>query len=391
MDIRERIDILSQAAAYDDLVCQKPDYGLCAPESIEGPPGPNLMRSISQVVAPGGRCVPVLKILQTSACQNDCNYCAFRAGRALRRAHLTPDELSRGFDLMHRAGLVEGLFLSSGIVNTMRTMDEMLATAELLRGKYGFRGYIHMKLLPNAEPAQIARAVQLADRVSANLEGPTAEALSFLAPQKAMIELVGPLREASAQIRMLRQGTPPAMGGGRLGMSTQFVVGPAGETDRELLSTAQTLYREVRLSRAYYSAFSPVRDTPLADAAPTDPRREFRLYQADFLLRFYRFGVEELPFTGTGELDQSVDPKTAWARAHPEQFPIELNRAPLAQLLRIPGIGPTSARAILQARRQGTLSSLHHLRQMGARADQAAPYITIAGRRPPHQLPLPLR
>jgi len=172
-------------------------------------------------------------------------------------------------------------------------------------------------------------------------------------------------------------------------MSTQFVVGPAGESDRELLSVAQILYRELRLARAYYSAFTPVRDTPLETQAPTDPQREFRLYQADWLLRYYRFSVDELPFAPDGLLRTDVDPKAAWAGAHPERFPVEVNAAPLDELLRVPGLGPTSAREIVRARRSGKLRELGDLRKLGARADRAAPYVTLAGRRPPYQPPLP--
>ena len=179
------------------------------------------------------------------------------------------------------------------------------------------------------------------------------------------------------------------MGHARIGMSTQFVVGPAGESDRDLLSTAQMLYREVRLARAYYSAFTPVRDTPLEGEPPTDPQREFRLYQADWLLRYYHFPADELPFDSAGQLRTDVDPKTAWAGAHPERFPVEVNAAPLDDLLRVPGVGPTSARAIVQARRQGKLREVGDLRKLGARADRAAPYVTLAGRRPPYQPPLP--
>jgi len=173
-------------------------------------------------------------------------------------------------------------------------------------------------------------------------------------------------------------------------MSTQFVVGHAGESDRELLDRAQMLYREVRLARAYYSAFSPIRDTPLESAPPTDPRREFRLYQADWLLRYYGFAAEEIPFQADGNLPENLDPKAAWAQAHPERFPLEVNAAPLPELLRVPGIGPTSARAIVAARRQGRLRELGDLRKLGARADRAAPFVLLGGRRPPYQPPLPL-
>ncbi len=399
MDIRDKLTLLGQAAQFDDCasslspVSSLRDYGLFARPEDSCPAGPDMFPYVSHLAAPDGRRTPILKVLQTSICQNDCNYCAFRSGRDFRRAHFTPDELARGFDLMQRAGVIQGLFLSSGIASPVRTMDEMLATVELVRGKYGFRGYVHLKLLPGAEPDQIARAVQLADRVSANLEAPTAEHLAVLAPRKRIVELVGPLRTAAGLIRQAGAARPAgatAVGGARLGVSTQFVVGPAGESDRDLLAMVQTLHRQVGFARVYYSAFSPIRDTPLEDVAATDPRREFRLYQADFLLRRYGFAVEELAFDTVGLLSPGVDPKVAWARAHPERFPIEVNQAPLAELLRVPGIGPISARAILQARRQANLRELGALRKLGARADQAAPYVLLAGRRPPHQMPLPL-
>jgi predicted DNA-binding helix-hairpin-helix protein len=406
MDTREKLDLLGSAARYDDCTVLDSDEavdgrGFFAPATVDPrPPSRDMFPCVSHVTTPWGQRKAVLKVLQTSACQNNCNYCAFRAGRDIRRAHLTPDELARSFDLMYRAGVVEGMFLSSGIIGTTRTMDEMLATTELVRQKYGFRGYIHLKMLPGAEAAHIARAVELADRISVNLEAPTQERLAALAPQKEMADLIGPLRTAAEIIRARRRdssspakmGARPAslIGETRLGMSTQFVVGPAGESDRELLATVQMLYREVRLARAYYSAFSPIKNTPLEGVMPTHPTREHRLYQADWLLRYYNFGAEELPFDANGQLSQEIDPKAAWAQAHPERFPIEVNAAPLPELLRIPGIGPTSAKAIVQARRQAKLSELGDLRKLGARADRAAPFVTLGGHRPPHQPLLPL-
>lgn len=394
MDVREKLNLLGQAAQYDDCVAPRGDVlrdgrGFFAPIT-DAKPDPHVLPCISHLHTPDGQRKATLKILQTSACQNRCHYCAFSAGRDFRRAHVTPDELARSFDLMYRAGLVESMFLSSGVIGTQRTMDEMIATAELLRTKYQFHGYLHLKILPGTEPAQIVRAVELADRVSVNLEGPTAERLAFLAPDKRMDELIGPLRVAADSIRDRERPATLGWGGVKLGMSTQFVVGPAGESDRELLGTVQMLYREVRLVRSYYSAFRPVQGTPLEGAAPTDPRREHRLYQADWLLRFYGFDADELPFDTTGLLRSDIDPKAAWARSHPERFPIEVNRAPVNELLRVPGIGPHSARAIATARRQGALREIGDLRKLGARADQAAPYVLLAGKRPPYQPPLPL-
>jgi predicted DNA-binding helix-hairpin-helix protein len=397
-DLRERLALLSQAAVFDDCVAppagEQDGRGFFAPET-DAQPSRNVLPCVSHHITPDGRREAVLKVLQTSACENNCNYCAFRSGRDTRRTHITPDEMARSFDLMHRAGLVEGMFLSSGVIGTNRTMDEMLATTELVREKYGFRGYIHLKLLPNAEPAHVERAVQLADRVSANLEGPTQERLDFLAPTKSMDQLLAPLRLAAELRRKAieaglsgRSGSPP-WGYARIGLSTQFVVGPAGESDQELLTVVDSLYRDLHLSRTYYSAFTPVKRTPLEGLPPTDPLREHRLYQADWLLRFYGFHAAELPFTGEGQLRTDADPKAAWAVAHPERFPIEVNRAPLSQLLRIPGIGPLSARAILQARTVAPLCEIGDLRRLGARADLAAPYVLLNGRRPPYQPRLP--
>jgi predicted DNA-binding helix-hairpin-helix protein len=389
MDIREKLNVLGQAAQYDDLMSR----GFFAPPEADDRPVRDMTPCVSHLTTPDGRRKPILKVLQTSACENNCHYCAFRAGRDFRRVTLPPDELAHAFDLMYRSGIVDGLFLSSGIIGTARTMDQMIATAELIRGRYAYRGYIHLKLLPGAETAHIERAVALADRVSVNLEAPTAPALAVLAPQKRLDALTGPLLAAHGIIRGLRAddgGRRPAIGGAGLGMSTQFVVGPAGETDRELLSMAQMLYRQAGLSRTYYSAFSPIPRTPLEEAAATDPRREFRLYQADFLLRQYGFAVEELPFDARGRLDEGLDPKSAWARAHPELFPLEVNRAAPRELMRVPGIGPKSARAIVVARRSSPIRGLNELRRLGARADQAAPFILLAGVRPPYQLPLPL-
>ncbi len=409
MDTRDTLNLLSRDAELEtaDAFADPAERGRR-----------DLYPCISHVCAPGGRSVPVLKVLQSNACRNNCYYCAFRAGRDYRRAALSPDELARSVDLMYRAGVVEGVFLSSGILDTIKTMDQMLATAELLRGRYAFRGYLHLKLLPGTEDAQVARAVELADRVSTNLEAPAEERLAALAPQKRLAELVAPLRAAAGVIRRLRSergfGEPaggdrqgiggpsphvprPRSGGmaeppgrGRLGMSTQFVVGPAGESDRELLATAAWLYRDVRLARAYYSPFHPIADTPLQDAPPTEPRRQQRLYQADWLLRYYHFEVAELPFDAGGQLSAQVDPKLAWARRHPERFPIEVNRAPVTELLRVPGIGPASAQAIAQARRVSALRTLGDLRRLGALAERAAPYVLLAGVRPPYQMPLPL-
>ena len=344
MDVRSKIEWLEQAAQYDACL----EAGEPAPVTqmtAAASRVPDLRDSVALLSA-GGRKVPVLKILQTSACEKNCYYCPFRAGRNFRRETLSPDDLAASFDQMQRAGLVQGIFLSSGIIGAVRSMDRMLQTVELIRHKYGFRGYVHLKMLPAAEEAQIERAVHLADRVSTNLEAPTPQHLSRLAPMKTFEEsLVEPLKRARRLIQQTQWNSGQQIA--RAGMVTQFVVGPAGESDRDLLGTSQRLYREVGLHRAYYSAFRPVRDTPLEGLAATPPQREFRLYQSDFLLRAYGFRVEELPFDDSGNLPLDQDPKVLWAQRHPERFPLEVNRATPQDLLRVPGIGRVLGRSAL--------------------------------------------
>jgi predicted DNA-binding helix-hairpin-helix protein len=294
----------------------------------------------------------------------------------------SPDELAREFDRMQRASVVKGLFLSSGSVGGgAKSMDPMLSTVELLRRKYAYRGYIHLKIMPGAERAQVERAFSLADRVSVNLEGANARRLASLAPRK---NFEGELLEAMGWVREIAQAQGPMTKTPSL--VTQFVVGPAGESDRELLATVDQLYREVKLARAYYSGFNPVPDTPLAGAARTPAIREHRLYQADWLLRFYGFALEDLPFDPNGALPSDMDPQVAWAHQHLAGQPVEINRASRRELLRVPGIGPRSADAILRARRQGRLRDLGHLRTLGAVASRAAPFVLLDGHRPPQQL-----
>ncbi len=343
-----------------------------------------LAQSVVQVQRPDGA-MTVLRTMQTSACEKNCHYCPFRAGRnRTPRITFSPDELAREFDKMAQARVVSGLFLSSGIIGGgVRAMDPMLATAELLRRKYHYRGYIHLKVMPGAEQAQVEQALRLADRISINLEGANAERLAFLAPQKNMR---GELLPAIHWAHQLARRYP--FSAKKPSMVTQFVVGPAAETDRELLSGVAWLYRHRGLNRAYYSAFSPIADTPLENAPRTPPIREHRLYQADWLLRFYGFSVAELPFSAEGALPAAVDPKLAWARVHLAHHPVEVNTASRAELLRVPGIGIKTAAAILQARQAGRLRDLSHLRAQGAIVQRAAPFVLLNGRRPPQQLSL---
>lgn len=336
----------------------------------------------------GGPCKAVLKTLLTSACERDCFYCPFRAGRDFRRATMQPDEMASAFMHMHRSGAVDGMFLSSGVAGGgIRTQDRLIDTAELLRQRQDYRGYLHLKIMPGSDRDQVLRAMQLADRVSINLEAPNDRRLAQLAPHKVFLEeLLRPLRWAE-QIRR----TLPGQQGWRgrwPSLVTQFVVGGADETDLELLSATSYLYSQLHLARVYFSGFNPVSDTPLENRPPENPWREFRLYQASFLLRDYGFDLEDLPLTPTGSLPLEADPKVLWAQANLSQAPVEINRADRPQLLRVPGIGPRSVEKLLAARRLGQLRSLEALRSLGVNARRAAPFILLDGHKPPLQLPL---
>jgi predicted DNA-binding helix-hairpin-helix protein len=337
---------------------------------------------------PNGQTIKLLKTLLTSACERDCYYCPFRAGRDFRRATFRPEEYANLFMELNRKGIAEGTFISSGIAGGgVRTQDKLLDTAEILRKKLGFRGYIHLKIMPGAERAQIERTMQLADRVSVNLEAPNTESLARLAPHKQFLEeLLQPLK----WVDEIRKSRPAHEGwGGRWpSTSTQFVVGGADESDLDLLTTTAWLNRNVRLKRAYFSAFRPISGTPLENRPAADPLREHRLYQASFLLRDYGFEPEDLPFVDGGYLPLGADPKRAWADLNLKGQPIEINRAERRELLRVPGIGPKGADAIMRARRQGRLSDLSSLRRLGIIAEKSAPYILLNGKRSAHQTTL---
>jgi predicted DNA-binding helix-hairpin-helix protein len=263
----------------------------------------------------------------------------------------------------------------------------MIACVELVRTRYQFPGYVHLKLLPGISEAHVERAMQLAQRVSVNLEAPSAERLAAIAPRKEFhTELGEPMRIAKRLIdESGGKGISPLAPAGQ---TTQFVVGAAGEPDQEILSTTARLYRELDLRRAYFSAFQPVPGTPLDGREPTPAWREHRLYQADWLLRFYHIAFEDLIFDEGGNLPRKADPKMMYARAHPELFPVEVNRASREELLRVPGLGPRSVGRILSWRREGALRDLADLRQAGAVAERAAAFILLDGQQPPHQLPL---
>jgi len=374
MDVVDKLETLGESAQYD----------LCNACGSASRARDDLGRWIYPAALPDGQRVRVLKVLLTNVCDKNCYYCSVRASRDVPRTSFGPEELARAFDRMYRADLVDGMFLSSAVcTGAERTMDRMIACVELIRTQYQFSGYVHLKLLPGVSEAHIERALQLAHRVSVNLEAPTAEHLAAIAPHKDFYEeLAKPMRAAKRLIDASGGRLAPA------GQTTQFVVGAARESDQQILSTTARLYRELDLRRTYFSAFQPVPGTPLDGMEPTPAWREHRLYQADWLLRFYGFGFEDLIFDGGGNLPRVADPKMMYAQAHPELFPVEVNRASREELLRVPGLGPRSVARILQWRRQGALKDLSTLNKAGAVANRAASFVLLDGQQPPHQLPL---
>jgi predicted DNA-binding helix-hairpin-helix protein len=344
----------------------------------------SLEECITNVSTPTGK-RKILKTMLTTACERNCHYCPFRAGRSkMKRLTFTPDELASGLDTLQQAGKVEGMFLSSGIIKgSVTTQDKIIDTAEIVRNRYHYQGYLHLKVMPGIEYEQLYRLMQLADRVSVNLEGPTQERLDALAPKKDFQRELLSMLQLAEQIRRTHPSEKLA------GTVTQFVVGAVGDTDHELLSLSNRLYRQYGLTRAYYSGFSPVIQTPFENLPPTDPLREHRLYQASFLLRDYGWNVEDLPFMSDGNMQLELDPKRAWAELHLRYSPVDVMKANREQLLRIPGIGPVGADAIIKARQQGRLTDLAHLRKLNIKApEQAAPYILLDGRKPLEQMRL---
>ncbi len=333
----------------------------------------------------GGGTTRLFKVLQTNACRFACKYCFTSCAIRRKRTTFKPDELATTFISLSRSRMAEGLFLSSGIVpDADTTMEQMLATVERLRLKEGYTGYIHLKLIPGASYEYIERAVELADRVSLNLEAPNQARLSALAPDKEFSASMWGRMAWAAELmqRARRAGRKAARS-----LTTQFVVGAVGESDRELLETVQRAHRDLGLWRAYFSVFHPIARSPLADQPAEDPTRALRLYQSDFMLRDYGFRYDELPFDEQGLLPRDKTPKQAWAEQYLHE-PIEVNCAPRHILLRVPGIGPKSADRIIAARRHNRLRELTQLRALGVTTGWAAPYVLLDGRRSAVQLSL---
>ncbi len=383
MEIFETLNILSEQM---DL---EPAEGMPCPRLSTEQTKPSRYQAagvIFQPAVPKGPQISLMKSLLTSACERNCFYCPFRSGRDFRRATLKPDEMAQAFMAYQKSGIAEGLFLSSGVAGGgLSTQDKLIATAELLRNKHNFKGYLHLKIMPGAEQAQVERAMQLADRVSINLEAPNTQRLQALAPRKEFIqELLQPLQ----WVEEIRQSLPGNYGwqGRWPSSATQFVVGAAGESDTELLKLTEYLHNALRLQRVYFSAFRPVQDTPLENQPAESPQRQLRLYQAAFLIRDYGYKLNEIPLDSTGNLPKDVDPKLAWAELHLRESPLEINRANFQELIRIPGIGPVTARSIIKLRRTNRFLQVEDLRKAGVNSDRAFPFILLNGKYPTVQL-----
>lgn len=366
MDRRRRFALLAEAASLDRD--QPPAVGRF--DSAVG---------IAQVRVPGRGTTNLMRVMQTNACSLSCGYCPTFCGGKVKRAALAPEEVARTFMDAHRAGLAHGLFLTSGVPGrAVRATDRMLATLAILREREDFGGYVHVKLLPGAEAAQVDEAARLASRISVNLEGPGDGYVRRLAKEKDFSgDLLPKLRHAGRIFRDARREHPARVGS----TTTQFVVGAVGERDREILDVVWRLERDELLHHAHFSAFQPVVGTPMEGRSPTPARRELRLYQAEHLLRDYGFRFDELAFEGDGNLSLDHDPKTAWALAHREHFPLEIMGAPRELLVRVPGIGPLASRRLVAARRQATFRFASDLRGVGVDVARAGWFLTLRGRR----------
>ncbi|MGR3760065.1 putative DNA modification/repair radical SAM protein [Roseobacteraceae bacterium NS-SX3] len=385
MTLQEKLAVLSDAAKYDASCASS---GSTKRDSRDGKGlGSNTGAGICHAYAPDGRCISLLKILMTNFCIYDCAYCINRVSSNVARARFSVEEVVRLTIEFYRRNYIEGLFLSSGIIRSPdATMADMVRIARKLREEENFRGYIHLKTIPDAAPELIAEAGRLADRLSINVELPTDASVRRHAPEKnpaqirrAMADVR--LRQEAAKERSHRGKRPPRFA--PAGQSTQVIVGADGSNDAAILGQSTRLYSSYGLRRVYYSAFSPIPDSSARLPLVSPPLvREHRLYQADWLLRFYGFGLEEITgVTRDGNLDLEVDPKLAWALAHRGLFPLDVNRASREMLLRVPGFGVKTVNRILSTRRHRTLR-YEDLQRMGAALKKARPFITAAGWNP---------
>jgi putative DNA modification/repair radical SAM protein len=396
MQLDRKLALLADAAKYDASCASS---GTSRRDSTDGRGiGSTEGSGICHSYAPDGRCISLLKILFTNFCLFDCLYCINRVSSNVARARFTIEEVV-GLTLdFYRRNCIEGLFLSSGIIrNPDYTMEQVVEVARVLREEHDFRGYIHLKTIPEASADLLARAGRYADRLSINVELPTVQSLAALAPEKdgaairrSMARLRVHIDEAKDAARAApttsiaalppRRARPPRFA--PAGQSTQMIVGADATSDRTILETSATLYGAYRLRRVYYSAFSPIPDAARALPLKAPPLvREHRLYQADWLMRFYGFEHEEIVPAGDGMLSLEVDPKLAWALAHRDRFPVDCNRAPKEMLLRVPGLGVKAVGRLLQARRARRLRAAD-LERLRVPLAKVLPFVELADHRP---------
>jgi predicted DNA-binding helix-hairpin-helix protein len=339
------------------------------------------------VSAGRGRKTTLLRILMTNACSFNCHYCPMRRDRDMPRALLKPHELVKIFLEARRRGWCEGLFITTGIPGRpVKVMDDLIAVLELLRLTHKFDGYIHVKVLPGAEQAQVERITSLATRVSVNLEAPCGETLTAIAPEKSFATAYTTLSQARTMVvreqQLERDGwrRDPLKPGGGSGMTTQFVVGATEDTDRTIVQRVSELYEAGGVHHVHFSAFRPIRNTPLESRAAAPALREHRLYQTDYLMRYYGFQQGEVIYESNGNLPLDRDPKVAWALANREHFPLDVTAAPYELLVRVPGIGVITARRIVKERRATTIRDVADLRRLGVQTTRAIGFLTLRGR-----------
>ena len=385
MDVLEKLTILTDAAKYD-AACTSSGGNRAAKKGYIG----NTSTSVAgccHTFSADGRCVSLLKVLLTNRCVYDCKYCVNRRSNDTRRAAFTPEELADLTISFYRRNYIEGLFLSSGVFRSPDyTTELMIRTLRLLRETYRFNGYIHAKAIPGTAPERVEQLGLLADRLSVNIELPSEAGLKTLAPDKTKSAILTPMRQIQARNcqnkeELIKYRHAPKFA--PAGQSTQLIVGATPDSDFHILRLTQGLYDRYHLKRVFYSAYVPVMEHALLPAKDVKPPllREHRLYQADWLLRFYGFRAEELLDEQHRDFDTRVDPKCSWALAHLEFFPVEVNTADYETLLRIPGVGVTSAKRILSARRAGRLR-IDDLPKLGVVMKRAQYFLTASGKIP---------
>lgn len=390
MELRRKLDLLLSLAVDDR-------EGFLAPGRSEVLPPRLRNAGRSHVLAPlnlrtvrvgQGPKATLLRILMTNACSFNCHYCPMRRDREMPRTLLKPEELVRIFLGALQRGWCTGLFITTGIPGRpVKVMDDLIQVLALLRERHAFRGYIHVKIVPGAEQAQVERITALASRVSINLETPCGDTLTRIAPEKQLATSLVTLEYTRRRVVDAREeerdGKPrdPLHPGGTAGMTTQFVVGATPDTDRAIMTKVSELYAGGGMHHAHFSAFRPIRDTPMEHVRGVPALREHRLYEVDHLLRRYGFTADEIVYESTGNLPLVHDPKVAWALAHPERFPLEVRTASYAELVRVPGVGPTTARRIVAARYTNAFRGLDDLRKIGVVTKRAAGFLAVRGRR----------